>query len=184
MKTQKGFSTIWVIIILLVIGGGVYWYLNNPDNKETVSEQETVQEVKQTSNRQENVPVTNRYEDYKQINNDVVGHCGFVISSHKPDDLADWPIVINGKVEQDRTGYNCFWQTFEDVSGTAQLYAYENNSWRTIGEPLIFGPNFSLNFDFSEAGLKMNNPIKIIFTEENPSVERPSLTFELPLVLK
>lgn len=175
---------IWTIILLVIIGG-VYWYVNNNKIEEPKPfYPEETKETEQNSIEQKNLPVTDNYENYKQLNNDVVGQCGFVISSHKPNDLVEWPIIINGKVAQDRTGYNCFWQTSEGVSGSAQLYAYEDNTWRPIGNSLIFGPEFSLNFNFTEAGLKMNNPVKIIFTEENPAVQRPSLTFELPLVLR
>lgn len=183
-NTQTGFSTLWGIIILLVIAGGVYWYVNNNKINEPEPELVVEEPALEQEAEPENSPVTDGYENYDQIKNDVVSHCGFVINSHKPNDLVYWPIVIDGTVEQDSTGYNCFWQTFEGVSGTAQLYAYEDNIWRPIGNSVIFGPDFSLNFNFTEAGLKMNSPIKIIFTEENPSVERPSLTFELPLVLK
>lgn len=184
MNTQKGFSTVLGIIILLVIVGGIYWFMNKGEQLPSeTSYPETNQEEGQVDNQSGNAPKASTQEEQKQANN-VVGHCGLVVSSHKPNDLVDWPIVINGKVEQDKLDDNCFWQTFEGVSGTAQLYVYEDNSWRTIGESQIFGPNFSLNFNFPEAGLQINNPIKIIFTEENPAAQSPSLVFELPLVLK
>jgi len=183
MKTQKASVAIIVLVISLVLGGG-YWYLNNSNNEESFPEQKISQEIEKENTEQENTSVKDRYKNSEQMNKDVVGHCGFVINSHKPNDLVEWPIIINGEVDQVRIGYNCFWQTFEGVSGTAQLYAYEDNNWIEIGDPVIFGPNFSINFNFTMAGLKINNPLKIIFTEENPAVQRPSLTFELPLILK
>lgn len=93
--------------------------------------------------------------------------------------------MIKGKVLQSETTSGCAWQTSEGVSGSAQFYFNENNrGWKLAGSPVIFGPNISTTFNYTEIGLPMNTPIKVVFTEENAATIRPALSFELPLVLK
>ncbi len=187
MSTQKGFSTILLVVIgLVVIVGGIY-ILKPTDDKRDVQE-EREQSVKEST--ENNLSKENKNEEEvkkvtsKSVKVNPVGTCGLTINSHKPNDIVDWPIIISGKVSTLKSSEDCAWQTFENISGSARLHVYEDETWRPIGQPLIFNPVFSLNFNYTEIGLPMNSPIKIVFTEENPSAKKPSLTFELPLVLK
>jgi hypothetical protein len=186
MNTQKGFSTILIVVIgLLVIGGGIYVLKPTDDKRDVQKEQE--QSVKEST--ENNLSEENKSEEVKKVTSKSVketpvGTCGLTIDSHKPNDVVDWPIIISGKVSTLKSSEDCAWQTFENVSGNARLYVYEDETWRPVGQSLIFNPVFSLNFNYTEIGLRMNNPIKVVFTEENPSAKRPSLVFELPLVLK
>jgi hypothetical protein len=127
----------------------------------------------------------------------IVGKCGLVINSPAVNSSVAFPLIIKGIVDNSNSkNLGCAWQMFEGLAGTAQFYIYldeENyNGWKTIGDPVIIQlenvttnkANFTFTFNFSEGGFKINAPIKIIFTEENPAAIRPALTFELPLVLK
>lgn len=126
-------------------------------------------------------------EQNSQNLSEVNGKCGLTISSHVPNEKFTWPLAIKGKVvpQQSQIDNDCSWQTHEGVSGTAQLYFNEDNSgWRSVGDSVIFGPDLLVTFNYTEIGLPMNTPMKVVFTEENPAVIRPALVFELPLVLK
>lgn len=152
-NNQKGFTTLLIIVIVILIAAGVGAYSYNRND---TAKSET--------------------------NENAVGKCGLNILSHIPHETVSWPISIKGTVNKEATG-DCFWQTFEGVSGRSQLYIFEDNTWKPIGNSLIFGNEFLLTFNYAEIGLPMNAPLKIVFTEENAAVVRPDLVFELPLIL-
>ncbi len=145
-------------IIVLVLAGGVCLYL----------------EIKNTA-------------DVKDIDvyTGVNGKCGLTVSSPLPGENFAWPLEIGGKVVTQKAGTDCSWQTFEGVSGTAQLYFDDGGKgWKSAGDSVIFGPEFRITFNYEELGLPTNTALKVVFTEENPAAIRPSLVFELPLILK
>jgi len=124
------------------------------------------------------------YPKTTDISEIVNGKCGLVVSSPLLNKKITWPLVIKGTVVPQRQNVECSWQTFEGVSGTAQVYMDDNKQgWKPIGNPTIFGPNFSITFDYTKMNFPANTLFKIVFTEENPAVIRTSLIFELPLAL-
>ncbi len=177
-NNQKGFLGFTIAIITaLILVGGAYVYLKNSDKDSSILRNQQI-----VDDRQNNVPV----KDHQNLTN-TNGKCGLTISSHVPNEKFTWPLVIEGKVapQQSQIDNNCSWQTYEGVSGTAQLYFNENNNgWRPVGNSVIFRPDLSITFNYTEIGLPMNTPIEVVFTEENPAAIRPALVFELPLVLK
>ena len=189
-NTQKGFVGIVIgIVIALILAGGAYIYLENrKDNSSAIESHQIVNNEQNTNSENtasepvNNVPIKNT-----DVSADINGKCGLTVSSPLPNEKFTWPLVIKGKVapQQSQINNDCSWQTFEGVSGTAQLYFNENNKgWKSVGDSVIFGPNLSVTFNYTEIGLPMNTPMKVVFTEENPAVIRSSLVFELPLVLK
>lgn len=74
MKTQKGFSTVLGIIILLVIGVGVYWYINNESQIESLPEIQTNQqkELSDELNRIPNDVISP--EENNSISGDTIGY--------------------------------------------------------------------------------------------------------------
>lgn len=157
------------IVVALILTGAAYMYLENKNSDSSATETQQVANSKQNTN----APA------------DINGKCGLTISSPLPNEKFTWPLIIKGKVAPQQSNSECSWQTFEGVSGTVQLYFNENNNgWKSVGNPVIFGPNFSVTFNYTEIGLPMNTPMKVVFTEENPAAIRPSLVFELPLILK
>lgn len=144
------------IVILLILAVGTYLYFKNTTPKSDIN-----------------------------ISDKLNGKCGLTITSHLPNEKFTWPLVIKGAVASKQANSDCSWQTFENVSGTAQLYYNEDNKgWKSVGDSVIFRPDLSVTFNYTEIALPMNTPMKVVFTEENPAVIRPALVFELPLVLK
>ncbi len=199
-NTQSGFISIAVgiIIVLALIGGGTYVYLENKEP--TPLEQETNIVSTETPKIVETqAPIKQTTKPETVVSTESVGKCGLNISNLLPNEKVTWPLIIKGTVDMKSSG-DCTWQTFEGVAGTAQFYIYlteENRDgkmkgWTSIGDSVIMNlekvtaekANFTVTFNFTEGGFQMNAPIKIVFTEENPAVIRPSLTLELPLVLK
>ncbi len=189
-NTKKGFVGIVIgIVVALVLAGGAYVYLENKKDNFSVIESQQVVNNEQGTNS-ENIasePVKNAPIKNTNVSVDINGKCGLTVSSPLSNEKFTWPLVIKGKVapQQSQINNDCSWQTFEGVSGTAHLYFNENNKgWKSVGESVIFGPDLSVTFNYTEIGLPMNTPMKVVFTEENPTVIRPSLIFELPLILK
>ncbi len=184
-NNQKNFLGLVVgIVVALVLAGGAYVYLENKDDNSSATETQQV-----VNNEQNTTPKSGNNISAKNTSSSVGvnGKCGLTVSSPFPNEKFTWPLVIKGKVapQKSQTNNDCSWQTFEGVSGTAQLYFNENNKgWKSVGDSMIFGPDLSVTFNYTEIGLPMNTPIKVVFTEENPAVIRSSLVFELPLVLK
>ena len=129
----------------------------------------------------------------------VVGNnkCGLTVNSPTPNSSVSFPLTVTGVVDDQITSkLGCSWQTFEGIAGTAQFYIFLNEinhkGWTPIGDVVRMQlessatgkSSFSLVFNYPEGGFQVNAPIKIVFTEENVAVIRPSLTFELPLVLR
>ncbi len=177
--TQSGFINIVVsiIIVLVVIGVGTYFYSKN------------------------RIPSPTEHSgDITMSDNEPAGKCGLNITNLSSNQKVSWPLIIKGTVDMKHSSDDCAWQTSEGVAGTAQFYIYltEKNDegkikgWTSIGKPVFMNlekivsdkGDFTVSFYFPEGGFQENAPIKIVFAEENPAAIRPSLTFELPLVLE
>lgn len=75
MNKQKGFSTLYGIIILLVIGGGIYWYINNVNPKVLPLEVETNQPTENNAEENNEAEIFNfqpgNVLSVKEINEDL-----------------------------------------------------------------------------------------------------------------
>ena len=177
-NTQSGFINIAIsIIVLIIVSVGAYFYTKNK------------------------IPSPTKHSKDITMNDDKsVGKCGLNITNLSSNQKVSWPLIIKGAVDMKNSSGDCVWQTSEGIAGTAQFYVYlteKNNEgkikgWTTIGKPVFMNleknesdkGDFTISFYFPEGGFQENAPIKIVFTEENPAAIRPSLTFELPLILE
>ncbi len=183
LKQGFALAPILLAVGLLIIGGSFFVYKSKKVEAPIVIDTE-VEQTQISSESRIKVPSGEVSGNNEKISSN--GKCGLNIFSPSPNEKFTWPLVVKGKVATQRTepSTDCSWQTFEGVSGRAQLYFNEDNKgWKPVGDNVIFGPDFSITFKFTEIGLPMNTPMKVVFTEENPAVIRPSLVFELPLIL-
>lgn len=193
MNTQKGFASVLLILLgLVVIGGGVYFYNESNSNEVSIKESTMVKTPKEIQKIEKNKVETS----VMNIKSKEKKECGFTVVSILPNSEVSFPLTIKGIV--DRTNYKvlgCSWQTFEGIAGIAQLYFnFGNQGWKPLGNEVpIFVDDWTatttqftstLNFNNEGIGLPFGTKLKIVFTEENPAVINPSLTFELPLLLK
>ncbi len=125
----------------------------------------------------------------------MASNCGFTVTSIKPNEQVTFPITVAGTIDNSNKSSTCKWQMFEGQGGFAQLlYNYKSEGWTKIGAPTpIKATNwmsdkttFTVNFAFMNKGdsLPSGVPMKILFTEENPSGMGNVDIFELPIVIK
>lgn len=199
-SSQNGFVgvVLGIIVALSLIAGGTYVYVENKEPAPPSQEANTVP-AKTSESVETQTPIKEASKQGSIASTTSAGMCGLKISSPLPHEEFTWPLVITGTVNM-KPSPDCTWQTFEGVAGTAQFHIYltekdgngKMKGWTSIGNPVIMNlekvsaekAHFTVTFNFNEGGFEMNAPVKIIFTEENPAVTRPSLTLELPLVFK
>ncbi len=187
MNKQKGFFTIFLLVILglIVVGiGGYFYYIQNFT---TPTSDVAVDTTNATDTSTTETSATTTAEE------NTNGKCGFYVTSPEINSKAVFPLTVTGMVDNtNREALGCSWQMFEGQAGIAELYFnYNNEGWKPVGtSSSIIVENWMsektsfktiLNFNNAGIGLPPNTPMKIVFTEENPAVIRPSLTFELPL---
>ena len=124
-----------------------------------------------------------------------LSHCGLTINYPTPTSTVSFPVTISGTIDNNNAStLGCSWTMYEGQAGTAQLYFLENNNWHQINTPFILhvsdwmtlGPvlfSVIINFNNNWIGLSSGTPMKIIFTEENPSGTTPD-TLTLPIILQ
>jgi hypothetical protein len=131
------------------------------------------------------------YSSYLKSPYGIQGKCGIYVNSPMAYTPVKFPLTVTGTVNN--TNYQevgCSWGMFEGTAGIAQLYYNNNNSgWKTIGASVQVrvadwtktNTTFTATLDFNNSGIGLgpNTPMKIVFTEENPSGIKPSDTFEL-----
>lgn len=126
-----------------------------------------------------------------------VGSCGLKIYAPALNSTisSNVPVVFSGVIDNtDAQTLGCQWTMFEWQAGNAQLYYKNGNTrwpigvlniihvanWMTTGpEPFTV----SVVFNNSNAGFQPGTPMKVTFTEENPSGAAAD-TFDFPLVLQ
>ena len=127
----------------------------------------------------------------------VLTQCGFTINSPLANASVSFPLTIQGTVDNaNASSLGCSWTMFEGEAGTAQLYFWEagNNSRHVLNTPFIVkvtnrmttGPvaaSVVINFNNSWIWLSSWTPMKIVFTEENPSGGMQD-TLTLPVTLQ
>lgn len=123
------------------------------------------------------------------------GSCGLLITSHNADAKASLakPITITGIVDNtDRVAKGCSWQMFEGQAGTAEVFAFVNNQWKSISNQTpVPVANWMTDKTTFVVEIKINTgtmniaagtPVKVVFTEENAAAINPSKTYTLPLI--
>lgn len=182
MKKTKGGLVIPLIIIVLAlaVGGGSYVYFKQDIRKSDIKEESSFSTEKEKEQTSKEV-----------VKEESKGKCGFNIIYPTPNSKVSFPLKIKGTLDgKNKQSKECPWQTSEGVLGTAQLYFnYNNEGWKPVGASVIISGKSdkslfeaTLNFNNEGIGLPSNVPMKIVFTEENPAVVRPSLTYELPII--
>lgn len=179
-RTKEGLVIPLVIIVLaLAVGGGSYVYFK--------------QDIKKSDTKEESSFSTEKEKEQiskEMFKKESKGKCGFNIIYPTPNSKVVFPLKIKGTIDKtNKQSKECPWQTSEGVLGTAQLYFnYNDEGWKPAGAPVVvvtkslLAFDATLNFNNDGIGLPSNVPMKIVFTEENPAVVRPSLTFELPII--
>ncbi|MFZ2205157.1 MAG: hypothetical protein WAV23_01025 [Minisyncoccia bacterium] len=175
MKTNKGSALIIALVLLLLAtAGGMTYY--------TAKKKNTNNQIKNTPSTQES----------------VVSHCGMTINSPSLNSVihSNVPVVISGVIDNTNTQTEgCSWTLFEGEAGTAQLWHKDGGIWGTIGPVKIIpvtnwmttGPvpfTISLGFDNTNPGFVSGMPMKVVFTEENPSGEGVADSLEFPLIFQ
>ena len=192
MKTiQRGFIVplLLVIIALLLAGGGAYVYTQIKQVNPGVTGGLPIA----TSTTGTSVQQDTNAKTKKNIS--AVGKCGLNIASPLADTFVAFPLTISGTVDNTSSeSLGCAWQMSEGDAGGAQLYFnYKNQGWKSLRTVSIRVENwmstkttfsFTMPFDNESMGLPPGTPMKIVFTEDNPSGLPPVDTFELPIILK
>lgn len=131
-------------------------------------------------------------QNQNQIQNPTASHCGFIIYSPLQNSTirSNIPVVFSGIIHNAQA-VGCSWTMFEGQAGTAQLWHKDGGIWGKIGPEktisvtnwMTTGPvpfTVSLGFDNTNPGFVSGMPMKVVFTEENPSGGTPdTLTFPL-----
>lgn len=126
-----------------------------------------------------------------------VGVCGLKIYTPALHSaiLSNVPVIFSGVIDNtDSQSLGCQRTMFEWQAGTAQLYYQNGTVWWPIGVPHIIqvdnwmttGPEpfmVSIAFNNTNVWFQPGTPMKVVFTEENPSGWTPDI-FEFPLVLQ
>ncbi len=192
-QTQKGMVpySVYVliaIIALLIIGVGIYVY----GNKNVPAAAEPNQNATSTSN-------VNTSTTTKPVA--VNGKCGLNILTPLKNAEVSFPLTIKGKIDNtNREAAGCSWGMFEANAGSAQLlyFSNANKKWNPLGVAVPIPVDtdndtwmsdkatFSLvmNFNNDGIGLPAGTPLKIVFSEDDPSGRFPVDTYELPVILK
>jgi hypothetical protein len=115
------------------------------------------------------------------------------VTSISTNSKVSFPLTVTGTIDNSNT--QTPWTMFEGQAGTAQLYYnYQNSGWKVIGSSAPIkvkdwtakSTTFTttLNFNNEGIGLASGTPMKVTFTEEDPSGQGQTETVELPIVLK
>lgn len=202
MKKNKGsvlITMLLFVLVVLAIGGAYYFGKNSSDVLKDASDSL----VKETQKQNEKVVADTeknadiKKEDNAKNTNAVVSKCGFSINSPALNSpiYSNTPLTFSGIVDNTNSqALGCNWTMFEGEAGIAQLYYKNGNTWGPINTVKIIkvtnwmtaGPvpfTVSVNFNNSGPGFSNNTPMKVIFTENNPSGATPD-TLEFPLVFK
>ena len=202
MKKNKGnilVSVVLIVLVILVIAGAYYMGKNSNNILKDVSDNL----AKETQKQNEKVVVdTEKNADVKKEGdikntNSVVSKCGFSINSPALNSpiYSNTPLIFSGVIDNANYQTNgCRWTMFEGQAGTAQLYYKNGNTWGPINTVKIIkvtnwmtaGPvpfTVSVNFNNSGPGFSNNTPMKVVFTEDDPSGATPE-TLEFPLIFK
>lgn len=131
--------------------------------------------------------------------NGTNSNCGFTVTSMKSGDSVAFPLTVSGLIDNSNKSAKCKWQMFEGQAGSAQLYYnYKNSGWMKISSPapivvdnwMSDKANFTAKFAFMNKGdsLPAGTPMKVVFTEENPSGMTSGMggvdTLELPFMIR
>lgn len=202
MKYNKGFGAMGIILalaVVLVVGGLAYYAGKNSDSSKGTEETGYLPQVNQNTATSTSVVSNNSVSKTGTgSSHQLLGSsCGLTINSPAANAHVSFPLTVTGTIDNtNSSALGCSWTMFEGQAGTAQLYFFDqgNNNWHVLGNPIIVpvsnwmtvGPvsfTIPVNFNNSGLGLSSGNPMKITFTEENPSGATPD-TFDLPLVLQ
>jgi hypothetical protein len=123
------------------------------------------------------------------------GLCGLVITSHNLNAKASVskPITISGIIDNTNSVANgCSWQMFEGQAGTAEVFAFVQNQWKSISKQTpVPVPNWMTNKTTFTVEIGINTgtmnivdgtPLKVLFAEDNVSEESPVDTYTFPLI--
>ncbi len=179
MKTyQKGsLSSLLLILVATIIFAGVCVYIQKNDF--------AMQHVLPLS------PSPLQQQTGNEVEQETV--CGLEVRSVKPNAKVVFPLTVSGVIDNTHKEGCLNWQMFEGQAGSAQLYFnVDNAGWKKLGERVVVSVDdwmatstlFStvLNFNNGGIGLPDNTPLKVIFSEENPSGQGVVDTVELPLI--
>lgn len=208
MKTNKGsVLMIALIIFLLVTAGGVTYYSVKKKTAEVLpaqnidfnSENTNLNTTpKTTPTTPTTTPVNNQTNNTNTVHEVVMSPCGITITSPAPDSIihSNTPVVFSGVINNSNAAtVGCSWTMFEGEAGTAQLWHKDGGVWGKINSPQIIhvtnwmttGPvpfTVSVSFNNSGPGFASGLPMKVVFTEENPSGEGIPDTIEIPLIFQ
>lgn len=140
-----------------------------------------------------NTPVGNSVT----IQKTSMSHCGFTINSPQSNSVihSNIPVVFSGVINNSNTAtVGCSWTMFEGQAGTAQLWHKDGGVWGKINSEKIInvsnwmttGPvpfTVSVDFNNSGPGFASGLPMKVVFTEENPSSGVADI-LEFPLIFQ
>jgi len=195
-NNQKGFAGIIVLTIVALgfLGFGTYKVFNKSEVKEesmnVFAGGDFPSDYKPAEHKDNSVAVSNT-----NVKQSVSANCGFSVTNISANQRVSFPLVIKGVIDNSNKNNECSWSVFEGQAGVAKLYIYDIDGkgagWQSVG-PLI--PmlvkydnlssiiNFSITAGNDQVGIRDGAQIKIVFTEEDPSGNGDSDTFELPLV--
>lgn len=121
--------------------------------------------------------------------------CGFRVTSVAPDDIVNFPAIIEGDIDNSDLTDGCSWNTFEGNGGISELYYLSGEEWFKLGSstPIVVDDTnatssaFKTELDFVNdgVGLPLGTELKVVFTEYIKEDENPLnvVNFELPIVL-
>lgn len=120
---------------------------------------------------------------------ELVSTCGFKVTTLAPNTKVYNPIVIRGTITRNST--DCTWKSFEGQAGIAQMYYNSGQGWQKAGPSSVISTEnensngaawmVPINFLTNPRTLPVGTPLKLVFTEENPSGTSAAHTYELPL---
>ncbi len=210
MKTNKGSVLAIVLIVVLIVLTGGFAYLagkkgntnpTSPSQNYSVNIPSTDENVETNTNVVPNAtsttPVNTQTNNVNTAPKTGVSHCGLTINSPQPNSVihSNVPVNFSGVIDNTNSGANgCSWGMFEGQAGTAQLWHKDGGVWGMINSPKIIkvtnwmtnGPipfTVSVDFNNSGPGFASGLPMKVVFTEENPSGGTAD-TLEFPLVFQ
>ncbi len=177
MQQKKSIGPVFVIIFILVVASLAAFIYSKQSEKTSI------------------VPIK---EPTSVVPKTPLSHCGLTIISPSsgaviPGGATIGPVTVEGVVDNTHMKeIGCSWTLFEGQLGTAEMEFQDQQGWHSLGniQPVMLtgdwmtsGPvafTFTMSFPNGGIGLPPGTPLKIIFTEENPSGMPPVDTLDLP----
>lgn len=189
MNKQKGFTTIFGILLALLVIIGVGFFVFN-----AIEEEELPLAIEgQKQNITEDVSAdasSGMTKEESVIEEDEGQECIRNIVINSNGDNVNPSFKITGVI--DNTSPSCFWGVFEGEAGGAQIYFSSKGEWLKVGDIALIDitdenwmkpvNNFEINVGFNNEGIGLSNePLKVVLKDNNPKDDSINQIFEIPL---